>query len=701
MSQPQPLVDAADPFAQWTLASPAGGAPPPRVAWFAQTPLCFVGGWEPLSFRKRAGYAWADEDAAYAQEFSDAALARYRDLGATSIVIPFAKGFGLRASAAELEQEKDIIRRAHAIGLRAATYIRVDAVVPETLRAEYPQVDVWLMRGMHGRISSYNRQQAFRRRICYSHPGAVAYLESQIRHAIQILRTDQLHLDGYAIAATPTTTCRCALCVESYRRWIIRRYPTPESRAQAFGLIDVGATVPPEFERDEHMPSVIISPDIRAWLRFQWDREAAFTRHVRRFVHQLSPDVAITINPWSLALDSGQNNPFRYFSRAFKLLPWVDGVWSEDDLHLRYEKGRVVSRTLTYKAVRETATPLCAYHWADRPEAMTASIALSLAANGGNLSCLGFTFRCLPHVELCAPVKQRMASWAKEHWSVLGHTCPCGEIGLLRHHESLAWNNRQPWEAIAGCQMLLTALGVPWRLIDGADNPAVDAVRTLIAADVECLSDAELDRLHAWVVAGGRLLVTQRTGQYDLDRRCRARHPILDWSDAWKSHALSGPEEWFCLINDDAMSPELAAKKKPGGGLNRAEIVRLGAGAVGWWPAVDSAMVMESGEFSSDAKALIEFLQRLHGPFAMRIEGPPQLITEFNLARDGRTLVHLIRTDDSSESVDATLCLQKPIQSKSVTLLSPDANPPKVIVESNTIKLAGLDRYTVLCLEKN
>src|SRR5690606_35299087 len=118
-------------------------------------------------------------------------------------------------------------------------------------------------------LASYNRQQTFRRRICYSHPSAVAYLEAQCRYAIETLRADQLHLDGYALAATPVSTCRCQLCVDSYRKWLRRTYPTSQSLEATFGLIDLDSIVPPECERDEHMPATIISPDIRAWMRFQ------------------------------------------------------------------------------------------------------------------------------------------------------------------------------------------------------------------------------------------------------------------------------------------------------------------------------------------------------------------------------------------------------------------------------------------------
>ena len=678
----------SDPFSQFKLAMP-DGAPPPRVAWFAETPLSFVGAWEPLSFRKRAGYAWTDEDAAYEAEFSDAALARYKELGATSIALPFAKGFGLSATKHELEQERDTIQRAQKIGLRTAVYIRVDAVVPETVRADDPQVDTWLMRGMHGKLSSYNRGQTFRRRVCYSHPGAVTYLESQFRYAIETLKTDQLHLDGYAIAASPTATCRCEACVASYRQWLANRYPTAEAREQAFGLVDFDTIVPPECERDEWFPSNIISPEIRAWLRFHWDRELAFTRHVRRFVHKLNPDVAITTNPWSLGIYPQMNGPFRHFSRALSILPWMDGVWSEDHLFLRFEKGKVVSRTATLKAVRETDTPLCSYHWTDRPGQMSASIAQNLAANGGNASCLGFTLRFLPHVELCAATKQHLTGWAAERWSLLSHTRPWGEMGLLRHHETLAWNAGKPWEALATFQTLLADQRIGWRFFDGVNHPGLAEVRTLIAADVECLSDEELARLRQWVEAGGRLLVTRRTGRCDLDRRCRRVHPIQSWVRAWQSRADSGPADWFHWVSDDA-APWMA--EQTDADAAKPEIAALGQGAIGWWP----------GNLPKEpTDALLAFVRQLHGPFAVQVEGPPQVTAEFNLTRDGRRLVHLIRVDDSDQAVNAVVRLASPVPSNAFRVLSPDAAPPRVAVDGHSLIVTGLDRYAVLCLEKN
>lgn len=100
--------------------------------------------------RRRAGYAFTDEEEFAKAEFSDEALNQYREAGANAVVIPFAKGFGLKAVEAELRDQKDLVHRAKRQGLRVGAYIRVDFSVPETLHADRPDVDDWLARGMHG-----------------------------------------------------------------------------------------------------------------------------------------------------------------------------------------------------------------------------------------------------------------------------------------------------------------------------------------------------------------------------------------------------------------------------------------------------------------------------------------------------------------------------------------------------------------------
>ncbi len=65
----------------------------------AAAPLVMVGHHEPLIFRRRTGYAAADEEAKYQQEHSQATAEQIARRGVTWVRAHFFKGFGLRAEA--------------------------------------------------------------------------------------------------------------------------------------------------------------------------------------------------------------------------------------------------------------------------------------------------------------------------------------------------------------------------------------------------------------------------------------------------------------------------------------------------------------------------------------------------------------------------------------------------------------------------
>lgn len=283
-------------FPMWPLADDR--EPPPRVDWMKKAPLSFVGAWEPLSFRIRSGYAYTDEaDFVRDREFSDKALDGYINAGANSIIIPFSKGFGLDHTAEELAQEADLSRRCHKKNLKVGAYIRVDALVPELMKRDEPDVEDWLTTGVYGRQSVYSAQQTFRKRICYLHPGAVKWLERLLMVAIERLSADVLHLDGFAVSYLPWETCRCGRCLAAYRRWLKFRFPDDAQRQRMFGLIDFDETDFPHFEPHAKLPTVTSAPDWQAWYQFQWEKQLAFMRHIRHFVRSRSAHVAITANP--------------------------------------------------------------------------------------------------------------------------------------------------------------------------------------------------------------------------------------------------------------------------------------------------------------------------------------------------------------------------------------------------------------------
>lgn len=692
------------PFSCWPLSFE--GEPPARVAWTRQQPLSFVGAWEPVSFRTRAGYAYDDEEAFAAEsEFSDAALRGFVASGANLIVIPFSKGFGLSAVAEETAAQRDLAARAKAAGLRVGVYIRVDSLVPELARADFPGVDDCLVTGMGGRSSWYSDQQTFRRRLCYMRPGSMEWLEELISHAVGEIGADLLHFDGFGVSYTPAETCRCPHCLTAYRAWLRQTFPTAADRRRMFGAVDFDHIEFPDFDSGPALPAIgaplppiVTSPDMQAWHRFVWAKQLAFTRHIRRHVRQLSPDVAISANP-------GWTHQFGiqrlWGLHVEELLPWLDQIWTEDACHLDYVDGVIRSRSALLKTAREYDIPVCHYHWSDHPGKISASLAFGLGANGGNPSCLGFTFRYLPHYTLGAEVKKRFADFARTHWGLLGRTRPEAEIAILRHHPSLSWNATRPWPTFLGLQQVLLSLQVPWRCFDRLDPERLTQVRTLILPDTECLSDAELKVLHSWVEGGGQLFFTGGSGTHTDDRRRRSRCPLRQWLDP--SAPPPGPAQWYAWISSDISEiPEHTADADGAG--PRPVIVRHGRGRLGffprvampkWEPVVHRPMSAPQIQAPTNAAEITAFLHELHGPFAERLEGPPSLL--FDKARsepEGVDVFHVVRVDQEPGTIDAKVHSATGWQGARV--LSADQDPPRMEIAGSLLHLHRIQRHAIV-----
>jgi len=682
----------ADPaFPTWSLSGK--GPAPARVDWWTRQPLSFIGSWEPLTFRRRAGYAYTDEKEFVANaEFSEAALESYRQAGANAMVIPFAKGFGLKAVAPELRQEKELIRRAKKQGLKAGAYIRVDFLVPETLHADCPDVEDWLARGMHGLTSSYYPQQTFRRRLCLLQPGAVAWLEHLFTFAFRELKADFLHLDGFGgISSRVWDNCRCQRCLLSYRTWLKNRLPSQEEREQLFGVVNLDRIAFPEFEVSAPPPGVISSPDMQMAYCYLKEREEAFVRHVRRFTQRLAPGLAITGNfGWMRTAGAP-----RWFARNVeRLMPWMDAVWTEDSDHLDFMDGRIRSRLGVFKTAREYGMSLCHYHWQSEDSGIEASLALSLAANGGNLSCLGFSFRYLPHYSLGLEPKTRFARWMLENRRVLADTVPSGDIALIRHTESLAWNSGKPSSSARSVEQLLVRMQIPWRMFDTIEMHRLQKVRTAILPDTECLSDSEIELLNSWVLGGGRLFFTAGTATHNENRRRRPRNGILEHVRDFPPHhsGLSPAQEWCHWLRNDFTEFETSDSILPGW---KPVIHSHGKGLLGLWPEIAAASPETPGTPARTTDALEAFLRKLHGPMRIQVQAPPSLLVESNhQPATAETLVHLVRTDSGSRPISVSI--RNTSGWKGYRVLSPDRRPPVVQIIGKTLRLSRLSRYAVV-----
>lgn len=649
-------------FPHWPLSEP-DCEPPAKTAWAMDAPIAFVGAWEPPEFRRRAGYAWNDEADYLECEFGVEAMKDIRRLGCSHLVLYFAKGFGPSASNRSIDGFRQSAQRARKEGLRIGAYIQVSTVAAEILKADYPEVDAWLARDGEGRIHHYHFQQPFRQVVCHSHPGAVAYLEKQVEYAVHELGADLLHFDGFQLTQQPHMACHCDRCQASYRRWLNTQYPDPDSRNLFFGVVDFNRIQMPPFPVGGAFPDVIVSPDLQAFFRFQWDRQLAFLKHLRRYVLKLGKQIAVTINP---LLSNARNQNLFWCQWAERLLPWVDAAWCEDPFHFKWREERLIARSGTLKLAAERQTPVCCYHWTADPVEMEASLAFTAALNGGNTACLGFTHRFLPHYTLAKEVKEVYGKWLVENHRIFQDTLPDGEIALLRHQRSLAWNSRHPWAAMHAMEQLLMAMRMPWRMIDALEKSALKGIRTLVAPHVESLSDDEIQFLEKWVRAGGRLWISARTGTHDENRARRPQRPILDWSEATRPlNAGIRAADWKAWLDEDYVEIE---GHGGGGDAGDARIVTVGDGTLCYCPRL---VIHDSGNTTNqpipaealrkpeNAPEVMESLQTLHGPMELECEAPPSLVLHTTRRQNIRH-IHLVEADPTRSESEVMLRFARP-----------------------------------------
>lgn len=291
-----------------------------------------------------------------------------------------------------------------------------------------------------------------------------------------------------------------------------------------------------------------------------------------------------------------------------------------------------------------------------------------------------------------------MTHWASAHWPLLGSTRPFGDIALLRHFPSLAWNARQPWHAAMHMEQILVHMRIPWRLFDTLSAEVLSGMRTLLLPDVESLSDGELNLLQSCAQGGGRLFFTSRTGTHDEFRRRRPCPAILSWLPEFDRSR--GAEDWFSWYKEDFSESEEAGDHPTG----EPWIRPFGKGCLGYWPQIgagnppclaNSSLKPEEWKLSPEAPAIKKFLRDLHGPFRFEVNGPDSLLTNTALHADtGEILLHLIQVDTDAAPIDLVICGVN--DSENVRLLSPDVVPPKLQRMHDGLHLLGLNRYAII-----
>ncbi len=488
-------------------------------AWFAEG-LMFVGNWEPLAFRRRAGLAAVDEEAIYTREHRPETLRRLRALGVNLIITHFHKGFGLAAEREEIAGAAALVRDARALGLHVGAYLRVDAIAYETYLDEVPQAVDWFQRDAAGGIATYDGQE-FRRLVCPQHPEYVQRVEDLVRLAAGDVGFDLIHLDGFSWGTA--TPCRCQACAAGFRAFLQARYPDAASRVARFGHPRVEAMeIPLAAPGREH---VVRDPLRQEWLDFRSARFEDIHRRLAAAAKACSPAVAVTFNTMVPIEENGRE---RCGVSLPAMAPRNDAFWTESHNDPRLDgDGRVVSRVREYKYAEALDNVCFSYVKGPGRDQVRRSFAEVLAFNGGHAGMIGS-----PLLDE-GPFAGDLASWAAfyRRWrsTLYAGTESAAQVAVLRHPRTLMLDSGEPYRSAHLLEQLLIEAGIPFRLIC-ADGPLrlPPDLRLLVLPGVSCLEEPEAAVITAFVRRGGGLLLTGDTSLRDSWYRLRADYLLRE-----------------------------------------------------------------------------------------------------------------------------------------------------------------------------
>jgi hypothetical protein len=648
----------------------------PKAAWL-RNGMINAGGWhEPHLFIVRRGGYRPDVRKEYERSQSEEVIRRLKEQGVEVFHTHLYKGFGMAAEKAGMEDAKRTAEIAHRHGLKVDSYIQWNTLMYETFFAEEPKAKNWIQRDALRQpiLLTYGYQQSYRYRPCFSNQEYLGYLKRVVRFAMEEVKTDFIHFDNFDLNPEPDS-CHCDWCVRGFRDHVRRKY-TPEKRKERFGFENMDHIKPPQWNM-QHPPSnmdIIFDPAIQEWIDYRCQSMADALKQMATFARSFNPDVAIEINPHGI---TGGNRSWTRGLDHSRLLKFTDAFWTEEEAApAAHEDGHMTSRIRTYKMAR-TYQNIVMINNTDHP----LSVAESLAFN----QTIAFAGR-----DPLRPEMRRYIDFYRKHRDIYSGAEEVPTVAVLRSYPSITYHHSSVQLATILAEQALIEARIPFVLIFDEHLANLSRYKVLVLPETECLSDAQLASVRAFVAGGGGLVATGLTGLYDEWRRPRLEPGLAGLVDSqpeakeyeervrrvWSSGPAAfkeyekGRVAYFPRIDPDPPRPQLAPYfeitqdlwRKPANWQDVAEAVR--------WASGDT--------------------------LPLRVGGPPHLVANLTSQADRRRMmVHLVnyraRAGEHVKEIEVGVRLAEGASAPKVILISPDAEEKTI----NLTKEGNEFRFTI------
>ena len=631
----------------------------PRAKWIEHGLIDAGGSHEPYIFVARTGGARRDVRQQLDRAQSEETLRRLKAQGVEVFHTHLYKGFGMAAEKPEMEETRRVAALAHKLGLKVDTYIQWNSLMYETFFAEEPRGKDWIQRDAAGQpiLLTYDYEQSFRYRPCFSNPDYLTYLKRIVRYAVEEVKTDFIHFDNFDLNPEPES-CHCDYCVRGFRKHLESKYP-PEVRKERFGFSNVEFIQPPLWNTGNQPQKMtfIRDPGIQEWIDFRCQMMSDALKEMAQYAKGLNPEVAIEVNPHGI---TGGNRAFEAGLDHARFLKYTEVFWTEEENEPgMLADGRLISKIRSYKLARAFDNILLAY---------TANSDVALAESLAFNQTFGFA----GSDPLDAHTLKYIAFY-KQHRDLYVGARDMTPVGVLRSYPSITYNNPKTQLAAILTEQALIQSHIPFGLVFDEQLADLSPYKVLVLPDSECLSDAQFASIRRFVERGGGIVSIGDSGKYDEWRRERLRPGLADLAGRDRVASIATAE-----FDGQLPSPE------PFGMIGN----RFWRRPRNWRLIVDGIRHVASGGLGAD------------------VGGPESLVANL-VAQPNRLLLHLVNyaaRAGSTGPIPVELQLPAGKTAKEVTLISPDRQGEQKLESQQpagaTVRVAvpGVEVYSIVAV---
>lgn len=474
---------------------------------------------EPLMFRIRRGNAFTDDERRWEIAHTEENVRLIAETGERMLYTHFYKGYGFDAEREEMDMAVRVAGWARKYGMVSGVYMQWGTVVLETLLSEDKRAADWVLRDRDGHPVRIAYGQYYWRFLPDIRNSDYLdwFKEKILRYCIGNVKPKYIFLDNVAenppVSWQPLDSPRW---VEGFRDYLRTRY-TPAERKAMIGYSDVDHIQPPYWEWEN--ATVINDPVMQRWIDFRCESVTEAVRDVRAFINRLDPTVAVGVNIHGI---SRKNRAVEGIDPVAVcdgtgVDAWSGEIWVEAELR---PNGELVSPIREYKACRTLGVAFMSGGRRGLGEAVKWAFANHRPIPGGGW--LGPPGRA-SHLNGPAPGDRfhRYAEYFRETESV-------ADVAVLRSYPSLAYNSVGPLVETVGFEQALIQARVPFDIIFEKNLADLSKYRVLVLANMECMSDEQVETVRKYVLNGGGLVVTGSSSLYNQWRRPR---PVFGLGD--------------------------------------------------------------------------------------------------------------------------------------------------------------------------